>query len=88
MKSTLIKSLALFLLAAIVSLAFWSIPQQATIPQKARLLQNYQTSSTRTSNVNNYCPANLDRNTLAPTSDISTAQSNMNAVRSQLGIDG
>jgi hypothetical protein len=88
MKSTLIKSLSLFLLAAIVSLAVWSSPQQATVPQKARLLQNYQTSSSRSSNVNSYCPANLDRSTLAPTADVSTAQGNMNAVRSQLGIDG
>lgn len=86
-KSTLLKTCALLLLLALLSLAVWD-NTESLAPPKQRLLLTYQTSSTRSSNIGNNCPANLDRSTLASTSDISTAQNLLNSVKSQLGIDG
>ena len=86
-KSVAIKSGAVLLLVALVSVAVWDSAEQP-LAQPNRLLASYQTSSTRSSNVNSYCPANLDRTTLAPSAEVSTALTNMNGVRSQLGVDG
>lgn len=86
-KSTIFKSCAVLLVLALISLAVWDNTEPLA-PPKQRLLLTYQTSSTRSSNIANNCPANLDRTTLASTSDISTAQTYLNNVKSQLGIDG
>jgi hypothetical protein len=89
-KAIAIKSAAVLLVVALLSFAVWdgaepSIPP----PQQQRILAiTYQTSANRTTNVNKYCPANVDRTTLAPADDATTAQTNMNGVRSQLGLDG
>lgn len=86
-KSTLLKSCAALLLLALVSLAVWDSTEPLA-PPKQRLLATYQTSSTRSSNIANNCPADLNRTTLASTSDISTAQTYLSNVKSQLGVDG
>lgn len=86
-KSTATKSLIILLAAALLSLVIWDNSVKP-ISVQSRLLSPYQTSANRTSNVQTYCPANIDRNSLAPSADISTAQTNMNGVRSQLGVDG
>ncbi len=89
-KPTAIKSAAVLLIAALLSLALWDpADQNLPTPHPQRVLAvTYQTSSNRTANVNKYCPTNVDRTTLAPAGDTSTAQTYMNGVRSQLGIDG
>lgn len=86
-KSTLLKACAFLLLLALLSLVVWD-NTESLAPSKQRLLVSYQTSSTRSSNIANNCPASLDRSTLASTSDISTAQNYLSNVKSQLGVDG
>jgi hypothetical protein len=76
------KPVIILVAVAIISLAIWDNSPTKPLSHPTRFLSSYQTSSNRTSNVQTYCPANVDRTTLAPNSDISTAQSNMNGVRS------
>ena len=57
-------------------------------PAPKRLLQTYTTTSTRTANVNNLCPANVDRTTLVSSADKTAAQDQRTEVNSALGIDG
>lgn len=86
-KRVAVKSGAVLLLVALVSLTVWDNAEQS-LPQRGRLLLDYQTSSARTTNVNSYCPPKVDRTTLAPSSELSTAEASMKDVRSQLGVDG
>lgn len=86
-KSNILKSCAVFLVLTVISLAVWDNTEPLA-PAKQRLLLTYQTSSTRSTNIANNCPSNLDRTTLAWTSDLSTAQTYLSNVKSQLGIDG
>lgn len=57
-------------------------------PPSHRLLQNYITTSTRTANVNELCPANVDRSSLVDYNDIESAKEQRNEINSFLGIDG
>ena len=61
---------------------------QDLAPAPKRLLQTYTTTSTRTTNVNNLCPANLDRTTLVSSADKTAAQEQRTEVSNTLGIDG
>lgn len=89
-KSSTLKGVAVLLLVGLVSFMTWDNSQETpTIaPSSERLLQTYLTSTTRTANVAKYCVNGVDRTSLATTADISTAQTNRQAVESKLGIDG
>ena len=56
---------------------------QDLAPAPKRLLQTYTTTSTRTTNVNNLCPANLDRTTLVSSADKTAAQEQRTEVTRQ-----
>jgi hypothetical protein len=86
-KSATMKGIVALLIVSLVTYAAWDNTQE-TQPVKERLLPSFQTSSTRTNNVQTYCPVSLDRTTLAPTADVTAAQSTRSSVESQLGIDG
>lgn len=80
------------LIALAVILIFSLLVTQGTediAPVQQRLLAGtYFTTPTRTSNVNKYCPANLNRSSLASPSDYTNAESQRKQVNSQLNIDG
>ena len=85
MKNTLKGLLAL---AAVVAVSLIVSQQtQELQPASTRLLA-YATTSTRTTNVNNLCAANLDRSTLVNQADLAAAASARASVDSELGIDG
>jgi hypothetical protein len=86
-KSSTSKGIIILLLVGLISFFAWDNTQKA-VPVKVRFLSGYQTSSSRTNNVQTYCPANIDRTTLVSSGDVSSAQNIMNSIRSQLGIDG
>lgn len=90
-KSATAKGTIVVLFVALLSVAVWSNTQEDQSP-KERLLaatnvNTYVINSTRTSNYGKYC-SGLSRTTLVTTSDLSAANTNMNTVSSQLGIDG
>jgi hypothetical protein len=85
--SSTAKGLTVLLLVGLISFLAWDNTQEA-VPVKARFLSGYQTSSTRTNNVQTNCPANLDRTTLVSSGDVSSAQNLMSNIHLQLGIDG
>lgn len=58
------KGVVVIVLVALVSYIAWNNGQSTTVEQKARLLQTYQTSTTRTANIGKYCEANTDRSSL------------------------
>jgi hypothetical protein len=63
-KSSTLKGAVVILLVALVSYITWNNGQSTTVEQKLRLLQTYQTSTTRTANIGKYCEANTDRSSL------------------------
>jgi len=86
MKPSVKAILVLALVAAVSLLA--SQETQAALPAPQRLLGSYTTTPTRTTNVNTYCSASLNRSNLVSSQDFSDAQSMRTTVNSQLGIDG
>jgi hypothetical protein len=87
-KSSTVKGMGVLLLVVVVSFVAWEGDEVVLETSPRLLVTSYQTNPTRTSNVQKYCPASLDRTTLATTADVSTAQTNQNNVNSALGIDG
>lgn len=89
-KSATAKGTLAVLFVALLSVAVWSNTQDDPSPKErllASTVNTYLISSTRTSNYGKYC-SGLSRTTLVTTSELSSANSNMNSVSSQLGIDG
>lgn len=88
-KSSTLKGAAVLLLVALVSFVAWDNNQQPlTATTTERLLTTYQTSATRSANIEKYCVNGADRTSLVTSTDISTAESNRKAVDASLGIDG
>jgi hypothetical protein len=88
MKSTIKGLLAI---AAILTVSVFVSQQTQEMPTVTeRLLQatTYTTTSTRSNNVKDLCPANLDRTTLVNSGDVSAASSMRAEVNTAIGIDG
>jgi hypothetical protein len=83
------KGAAVLLLVGLVSYMAWDNTQEplASTTSPQRLLP-YQTSATRSANIEKYCVNGVDRTSLVTTADVSTAATNRKAVDSSLGIDG
>ena len=75
-----------------IFLVSWLVSQQSQQVDKAapRLMQTttYTTTSTRSQNVNDLCPSNMNRASLVSASDAFKAQSQRTEVNAALGIDG
>lgn len=79
----------LIVVALVAALSFFASEETKNIlPAPARLLGTYTTTSTRSTNVNKYCAANLNRSSLVSATDFSDAQSMRTDVNTQLKIDG
>ena len=65
----------LLALAAVVAVSLFVSQQTQQMQPAATRLLAYTTTSTRTSNVNTLCAANLDRTTLVSQSDLTAAAS-------------
>lgn len=65
-KSKAIKSATALLVVGLLSFAVWDGPEHSLLGPQRLLPASYQTTATRTSNVNTYCPSSVDRSSLAP----------------------
>lgn len=82
---TIISLAAVLLLSLLVSQQ-----TEETLTPTQRLLQTgtYTTTSTRTQNVVDLCPANLDRSTLVNNADVTAAVDMRATVTAEMGVDG
>lgn len=83
-----LKTLAGLATILIVSLLVSYQTQETVTPTERLLITAYTTTSTRTQNVIDNCPANLDRSTLVDQEDVSAAVSQRKEVNAAIGIDG
>lgn len=88
MKNSLKGLLAIAAILFISVLVSQQTQEMPTVTQRLLQATTYTTTSTRSNNVNDLCPANLDRSTLVNSGDVSSAASMRAEVNSAIGIDG
>lgn len=91
LKMSINKNITIVVLAIVMSLAMWMMPETISAQTHAkRLLQltTYNTNPVRTDTVKTYCAGLGSRSELISSSDTSTAQEYKNALTSQLKING